>query len=246
MTASLVSRGANINSRPSKVTTLVLYWWSLWSNWSPVAIGLSVKAELKKESLGSKPSLVLVGFSNHWFNWDWPSGLSWEALWLFFPSPTIPIILAPKLERRFLSSSSSSFRPSEQISPPTLDDFVMGAPAADAALQVWGRNNNTCQSPGGVCRVKGGGYHINKVAGSLLERLIISCLLCRLGRLLLSFLHWFTLLQCGSALCHPHYFMCSLWPQLHWLALPNLHLTVLANEQMTACRQKHAAGDRKM
>lgn len=76
---------------------------------------------------------IIVSGCCYWLNWDWPSGLSWEALWLFFPSPTIPIILAPKLERRFLSSSSSSFLPNEQISPPTLDDFVRGA--ADAALQ---------------------------------------------------------------------------------------------------------------
>lgn len=69
-----------------------------------------------------------------WPNWDWPSGLSWEALWLFFPSPTIPIILAPKLERLFLSSSSSSFLPSEQISPPTLEDFCRG-PDAGAGLE---------------------------------------------------------------------------------------------------------------
>lgn len=74
-----------------------------------------------------------------------PSGCSWEALWLFLPSPTRPIILAPKLERRFLSSSSSSLRPSEQMSPPTLDDLVMGAPAGGLrgggaqARSAWGR-----------------------------------------------------------------------------------------------------------
>lgn len=78
---------------------------------------------------------LLDTVAGYWLNWDWPSGLSWEALWLFFPSPTIPIIFAPKLERRFLSSSSSSFLPNEQISPPTLDDFVRGAPVAGAGLQ---------------------------------------------------------------------------------------------------------------
>lgn len=83
---------------------------------------------LKSQTLGKTCILLNVKSTAHS-----PSGSSWDVLWLFFPSPTMAAIFAPKLERLFLSSSSSSFLPSEHMSPPTLELLVMLEPG----VAVW-------------------------------------------------------------------------------------------------------------